>query len=34
VLVHVGTGAIGFLYEGISLNQLSQGVQEMQQSTG
>lgn len=35
VLVHVGTGAIGFLTEGISLSQLSQGVQDMQQqSTG
>jgi uncharacterized protein (TIRG00374 family) len=34
VLVHVGTGVIGFLYEGISLNQLSQGVQDMQKSTG
>lgn len=34
VLVHVGTGAIGFLTEGISLSQLSKGVQEMQQTTG
>jgi glycosyltransferase 2 family protein len=34
VLVHVGTGAIGFLTEGISLSQLSRGVQDMQQSTG
>jgi glycosyltransferase 2 family protein len=34
ILVHVGTGILGFLHEGISLNQLSQGVQEMQQSTG
>lgn len=30
--VHAGTGILGFLQEGISLQQLSQGVQEMRQS--
>lgn len=30
--VHAGTGVIGFIQEGISLEQLSQGVQELRQS--
>lgn len=33
VFVHVSTGVIGFMQEGISLGQLSQGVQQMQQTT-
>lgn len=34
VFVHASTGVIGFIQEGISLGQLSQGVQQMQQSSG
>lgn len=34
VFVHASTGVIGFVQEGISLSQLSQGVQQIQQSTG
>jgi uncharacterized membrane protein YbhN (UPF0104 family) len=33
LLVHASTGLIGFIQEGISLEQLSQGVQEMRQNT-
>ncbi len=33
VFVHVTTGIIGFIQEGISLGQLSQGVRQMQQTT-
>jgi hypothetical protein len=33
VFVHVSTGVLGFMQEGISLGQLSQGVQQMQQTT-
>jgi hypothetical protein len=33
VFVHASTGMIGFVQEGISLGQLSEGVQKMQQST-
>ncbi|GAB5491481.1 MAG: lysylphosphatidylglycerol synthase transmembrane domain-containing protein [Phototrophicaceae bacterium] len=33
IFVHAVTGIIGFIQEGISLNQLSQGVQEMQNTT-
>lgn len=33
VFVHVATGVIGFIQEGISLTQLSQGVRQMQQTT-
>jgi len=32
VFVHASTGVIGFIQEGISLNQLSKGIQQMQQS--
>lgn len=32
LIVHAATGVIGFMQEGISLGQLSQGVQEMRQS--
>lgn len=34
VFVHASTGVMGFLQEGISLGQLSQGVQQMQQELG
>lgn len=33
VFVHVSTGVIGFIQEGISLEQLSQGVRQVQQNT-
>lgn len=33
VFVHASTGIIGFIQEGISLSQLSQGVQQMQHTT-
>ncbi|MGB7340332.1 MAG: lysylphosphatidylglycerol synthase transmembrane domain-containing protein [Phototrophicaceae bacterium] len=33
VFVHVTTGVIGFIQEGISIGQLSQGVRQMQQTT-
>ena len=33
VIVHASTGIIGFIQEGISLSQLSQGVQQMQHTT-
>lgn len=32
--VHAGTGALGFMQEGISLDQLSRGVREMRQARG
>lgn len=33
VFVHASTGVIGFIQEGVSLSQLTQGVQQMQQTT-
>lgn len=33
VFVHASTGVIGFVQEGVSLSQLTQGVQKMQQTT-
>jgi hypothetical protein len=33
VFVHTATGLVGFVQEGISLNQLSTGIQQMQSTT-